>query len=69
MELGDEKYREKEAYDNEDEIIAKVKDIKASVLQQANVQNYQLARDRVKRQPKVAIRYGYAIYCLCIIVY
>lgn len=72
MELCEEKDREKKASDNEDGITAKVKDIEASVLQQTDVQNYQLARDKVRRQPKAAIRYGYAIlllmhYCILMI--
>lgn len=59
VEFSNDKYHEKEEYDYKNGTNGGVEDISLPDLQQFDLQNYQLAKDRIKRQTKASVKYGY----------
>ncbi|KAH9669015.1 hypothetical protein KPL70_021617 [Citrus sinensis] len=60
VELLTDKSSEKEAASDDERATAESEEHEVSELPQADLQNYQLARDRVRREVRAPVRYGYA---------
>ncbi|KAK9220923.1 hypothetical protein WN944_009347 [Citrus x changshan-huyou] len=60
VELFGDKDSRKEVADYEERTTVKVEEHESSELPQADLQTYQLARDRVRREVRALVRYGYA---------
>lgn len=59
VEFSNDRYHEKEEYDYKNGTNGGVEDISLPDLQLFDLQNYQLAKDRIKRQTKALVKYGY----------
>lgn len=57
VKLSDDKDSENAAYDDGERAKIEAKNVKTSDLQQVNLQNYQLAKNRIIRQTKRPVRY------------